>query len=132
MIDKVHLRQAYASPPPERELRKFERTRSGSLVFNEPKPNGLKLKLPTLIYRPAKDGKHYLTVSVSLPKMLHGDNVRTLCDEEVRHALEKLTLFASSRSGLEFNAPTVPVSLVEFGALSHVGEENVPHYLTAV
>lgn len=131
-VDTVHLRHVYETPLPEREAQQFTRARDGSLIFDEPKPKGFRLALPRIIYRQARDEKHYLTVTVSLPKMMYGDNVRTMYFEDIEIALEQISTFASHRTGLEFDAKTASVSRVDFASNFQVGEENVFHYLRAV
>ena len=125
MIDSVLLR-IQSSPPPKSALLKFKwrNARAFYRVAGEDYS-------PTLFYIGANDGKHYLSVQASLPKLLYGNNVQMLNEAQLTTALKQVSAFASKHFAVPFNAFTANVGRVDFCYNFGVGEERIYSYLQA-
>lgn len=76
-------------------------------IYNSPPERGY--ARPHLTYSYAPDGIGYLSVKVSLPKMLYGNNVEMISDTDIPRALDEISDFVSERAGVDFNAATAKV-----------------------
>src|SRR5688500_18642628 len=98
-----------------------------------------KLNFPTSLCAPhitwseAPDRLQWLSVSVSLPKMLSGSNVHTLkCDKEISTGLLAISKFVSECSNVRFDALSANVSRVDFCHDWQLTTNEVFEYLKAV
>lgn len=127
MNDTTVLRQSSRSPLPEKALKNFvwrgERySYRGDAAGQNP---------PCLFYTPSRDGKFYLSVEASLPKLLYGHNLIVLTDAEIARALQKLSRVATEQFQTDFNALTASVARVDFCANFDVGADRIYAYLKA-
>lgn len=127
MIDSVLLRQEIESRPRQTVLNKFVRRGEQHYSFKDAASENS----PHLFFRSAPDGRRYLSVEVSLPKLLFGHNLRLLTEAELRAALNKLSRFASERFDVEFDARAALVGRVDYCANFDVGEDKIHAYLQA-
>jgi hypothetical protein len=88
---------------------------------------------PHITWIEAPDRLHWLTVSVSLPKMLFGSNVQTLkSDEEISSGLQAISKLVSECSSASFDALSANVSRVDFCHDWHLTPTEVLEYLKAI
>jgi hypothetical protein len=103
MIDTALLQQAVCSPLPKKALESFV-WRGERYSYREAGAAGE--NPPCLFYTPSRDGKFYLSVEASLPKLLYGHNLTVLTDAEITQALQKISDFATRQFRWVFNALT--------------------------
>lgn len=125
MIDSVLLRQLISALP-KTALSTFRR--HGERAFFRDVDSDYS---PTLFYYAAPDGKYYISVEVSLPKILFGSNVQMLGKTELTAALHAVGEFASRHFGVAFDPFTANVGRVDFCHNFAVGEDRIYSYLQA-
>ncbi len=125
MIDSILLR-IQASPPPKSALLKF-RWQNARAYYRV----GDNTYSPTLFYFAAPDGKHYLSIEASLPKIIFGNNVQVLNESQLKESLKQSGAFASEHFGVPFNAFAANVGRVDSCYNFSVGENRIYSYLQA-
>jgi hypothetical protein len=99
-------------------------------VFNPRVVDGY--ALPRVTVSKTVTARWYVSAEVSLPKMLHGNNVHILSGDEVGYGLDMITEFVSKPLGVYFDARTALVGRVDYCWNFNVGETRVRYYLDAL
>ncbi len=126
MIDTVLLRRASRLPLPKTALQKFKWRNDRYYFRNAPSANS-----PCCFYYPSPDGKYYLSIEASLPKILYGHNITVLTQTEVRQALLRLSDLATAGFEFNFDATGAQVARVDFCHNFNVGADKIHAYLRA-
>lgn len=126
MIDTVLLRVAVETPLSRDILQKF-RWRNERYYFRDT----ASLHSPCHFYYPSPDGKYYLSVEASLPKILFGHNIAVLTQPEIIQSLLMLSNFATANFGIDFDALQANVARVDFCVNFDVGADRIYAYLRA-
>jgi len=124
MIDTVLLRAAVETPLSKNILQKF-RWRNERYYFRDT----ASANSPCLFYYPARDGKYYLSIEASLPKILFGHNLTVLNQAEITEALQILSSLATAYFGVDFDAFSASVGRIDFCINFDVGAERIYAYL---
>jgi hypothetical protein len=126
MIDTVLLRAASRTPLSRHILQKF-RWRNERYYFRD----ASSANSPCYFYYPSADGKFYLSIEASLPKLLYGHNITVLTQTEVFQSLNIISTLATKTFKTNFDAFTAVVSRVDYGINFDVGAERIYAYLRA-
>jgi hypothetical protein len=136
MIDTVTLGHSFRGRPPSEAVKLFDCVDGGPGGFVNRRVFKMaaegRLPRPRLLICTGRDGFWHLQVTVSLPKMLFGNNVRMVTDDEVREALAMITGLVSSFMNMDFDAFTAVVRRVDYCYNFRVGAVNVRRYLKAI
>jgi len=87
--------------------------------------------VPRLTWR-STEGGDWLTVEVSLPKLLYSSNVFPLTADDIREGLEMISEFVEHTAGVVFEASEALVGRVDYCHGFQVGSENMMPYLSAI
>jgi len=109
MLDTIVLCVAVATPPSRKNLQKF-RWRNERYYFRDT----ASANSPCLFCYPSPDGKYYLSIEASLPKILFGHNIAMLTEAEIFQSLLMLSNFAAANFGVDFDALRANVARVDF------------------
>jgi len=126
MIDTVLLRATVETPLSKNTLQKF-RWRNERYYFRD----AASLHSPCLFYYPSPDGKYYLSIEASLPKILFGHNIAVLTQAEIIQSLLMLSGFATANFGVDFDSFSASVGRVDFCVNFNVGPDRIYAYLRA-
>lgn len=128
MIDTVRLSRAYNCALPPKVKANFKPL-ADRFVLNLRLKDGA--STIQLTWRTTPPGISYLTASASLPKLLHGTNVKMLSDGEISIVKKGLSDLATEASGVEFDVDASMVTRLDSLYDWKVGEERVCDYLYA-
>lgn len=89
--------------------------------------------LPRITWSEAPDRSHWLTASVSVPKMLWGSNIGSLeTDVEIVTGLSAISRFVTQASGIDFEAAEANVTRVDYCFNWQLTPSEVWQYLRAL
>jgi hypothetical protein len=128
-FDTVTLRHLCLAPCPA-GFRRVRDERGERYVYNAPPSGGL--ARPHLTYSEDPTGRRHLSATVSISKMLYGHNVDCAAAEDLLPALDEISDFVSSVTGVEFDARTARVGRLDVCQTFPVGEAAVHLYLRAL
>lgn len=140
MIDTVHLTQPLRMHARHvmRELN-FEALCGHDRRYCTPherwkrNPPGVATTLPRLTWSAARDGRDYLTVALSLPKLLLGSNVEMVMNQNcIDWALVMISQYVSEATRSEFNAKSANVTRIDFCHNWNLTPIEVYEYLRVV
>ncbi len=132
MIDTVQFRLPVPPSLPLGDLLNraaFIRKRGAraTWVLHIPSPG---LTLPRITVSETLSGV-WMSVEVSMPKMLFGNNVVMLNETDAARGIAGVSRFITEVSGFEFNAAAAPLAKVAYCHNFMVGEANVRPYVDA-
>jgi hypothetical protein len=104
--------------------------KGGRYVFNPPPLNGY--ALPQLTFRIAPDGIGYLDASVSLAKMLYGNNAQMVFETDLPRLIALISAFAEDVTGVQYDTWIANIGRLDVAHNFPVGEKLVQAYQHAL
>jgi hypothetical protein len=134
MFDTVAVRHAEKLPSPVELGELGWRSACGHAPGKDDRQKWL-LNLPNkprLTWSSAPDGGAYLTAECSLPKLLYGNNILMISDDDMPSAFDSISDYVSELSGRDFDSRTALVGRLDICYNFQVGEPNVNSYISGV